>query len=71
MIDDEKTILKDYLFWIATLDTVDVKDQPLIPIQQVPYVDDLKAFEKYHYKRVSYTISQRGQLTKLKENQVK
>ncbi|PKK92927.1 MAG: hypothetical protein CVV61_07275 [Tenericutes bacterium HGW-Tenericutes-6] len=71
LISDDKHVEVHYLYWVATSTKVDLKDSPLYKINQVPYIEDLHIFEKYHYKKMMYQYLKTGAVEKIKEKVVK
>jgi hypothetical protein len=68
---DDKTVEKHYLFWIATGDNIDMKGEVLDKVSALPYQTFLSHFEKYHYKKVWFTLSRMGTAELVKEKVIK
>ena len=71
LIDVDKNIEKNYLFWIATSEKIDMKEENLTKTNALVYKDFLDQFEKYHYKKVSYLVSKTNQLEVIKQKIIK
>ncbi|MDY0074789.1 MAG: hypothetical protein WC992_04745 [Acholeplasmataceae bacterium] len=66
VIDQNKRIEKDYLYWLATSEQVSIQ-KPLTKLINLSYVDYLDHFEKYHVKHLWFEALKTGKLEKVKE----
>ena len=71
IMQENKLIIKHYLFWIATGDKVDMSGEDLLRISRLSYQDYLSHFEKYHFKKVWFLESKMGHVELIKEKQIK
>ncbi|RJX26817.1 MAG: hypothetical protein C4537_01755 [Acholeplasma sp.] len=71
ILNDQKQKSIDYLYWVATSDKIDVKDMPLIKIENLPYQEDLNRYEKYHIKRIWFQENRMGHAEYSKEKIIK
>lgn len=71
IINEQKQQSIDYLYWVATSDKIDVKDMPLVKIENLPYKEDLHLYEKYHIKRIWFQENRRGNVEYSKEKVIK
>jgi hypothetical protein len=71
LIDMDKSIEKNYLFWIATGEKIDMKDENLTKLDVLLYKDYLDQFEKYHYKKVTYHVTKTNKVELVKEKLIK
>ena len=70
-INPEKKIEKHYLYWIATGDSISVKDMPLKPVSKLSYQDFIDKYEKYHYRQLFFTVGRLGNAELIKEKVIK
>jgi len=70
VIDQNKHEEKDYLYWLATSEQVDIQ-KPLTKLLNLSYVDHLSHFEKYHVKHLWFEALKTGKLEKVKEKLIK
>lgn len=70
IIKTDKKQEKDYLYWIATGDKIDIQ-KPLYEIHALPYKDYINEFEKYHIKHIWFSEDNKGYLEKTKEKIMK
>ncbi|MBN2300601.1 MAG: hypothetical protein JXC31_05390 [Acholeplasmataceae bacterium] len=69
--DENRKIQKDYLYWIATSDSVDVSDEKLNELSKLNYSSQLSLFEKYHYRTLIFDIDSSGNANLLKNKKIK
>lgn len=71
LISSDKSIEKHHLYWIATSSKVDMSEEHVKKLSDVPYRDHLDRFEKYHFKRMQFSIGRSGHVTFIKEQTIK
>lgn len=69
--DDQKKIEKHHLYWIATNSKVDMSAEKLKKRSDIPYREYLNRFEKYHFKRMQFSIGKTGRVEFIKETTLK
>ncbi len=69
--DENKKVKKDYLYWIATSDQIDISDEKLIKLSSLSYLDHLPLFEKYHYRTVVFNLNQNDEAILIKNKKIK
>lgn len=70
MIDNDKKLIKDFIYWIATGDKLNI-EEPFQLIDDLIYKDDLSTFEKYHVKHVTYRLLEDHTLEIIKDKNIK
>jgi hypothetical protein len=68
---DQKKVERHYLYWIATNDTIDMKNQNVEMLKHLSYKNLLDHFEKYHYRSMTIQISKMGNVDILKNKLIK
>jgi hypothetical protein len=68
---DQKKVERHYLYWIATNDTIDMKNQNVEMLKHLSYKNLLDHFEKYHYRSMTIQISKMGNADILKNKLIK
>ncbi|MBE0700728.1 MAG: hypothetical protein IH571_03480, partial [Acholeplasmataceae bacterium] len=66
-----QTIEKHYLYWIATSENINMEKEQLNPIENIPYGDYLKEFQKYHYQIAYFEVDGLGKCNLTKKKIVK
>lgn len=70
-INPEKKIEKHYLYWIATGDSISVKDMPLRQVSRLSYQTFIDKYEKYHYREIYFNVGRLGNAELVKEKVIK
>ncbi len=68
---EDKKYEKHFLYWIATGEQVNMKDEVVTEMRSLAYKDHLEHFEKYHYKKVVFQENRNGSADIVKEKIVK
>lgn len=68
---EDKKYEKHYLYWIATSEKIDMKDEVVEEMRALSYKEHLDHFEKYHYKKVIFQENRNGTAEFIKEKLVK
>lgn len=68
---EDKKYEKHYLYWIATSEKIDMKDEVVEEIRSLAYKEHLDHFEKYHYKKVVFKENRNGTAEFIKEKIIK
>ncbi len=67
----KKKISKDYLFWIATGDKIDMTESHLEHLSSISYQAYLEQYEKYHYRALTFHISSDEKVALIKNKRIK
>jgi hypothetical protein len=68
---EDKKYEKHYLYWIATSEKIDMKNEVVEEMRALSYKEHLDHFEKYHYKKVVFKENRNGTAVFIKEKIVK
>lgn len=65
--NDQKSVEKHHLYWIATSSKIDMSQEKVKQLTDLPYRQYLDRFEKYHFKRVQFSIGKTGRVEFINE----
>jgi hypothetical protein len=71
IILDQKKVERHYLYWIATNDVIDMKNQNVDILKHLSYKELLDQFEKYHYRNMTIQISKMGHIEVIKNKVIR
>lgn len=68
---ENKKSERHYLYWVATNDQINMKDQNVDILKNLSYQELLEQFEKYHYRSMVIQISKMGKIEIIKNKILK